>query len=314
MISRSYYRIYLGKKNAYAEQCFSEGFVGVSFGIERDLTEYLAKDLRAFTSELIPLFIGRHPEKTKVAAGLACGALYTLGKGISMGDLLFCPDGNGNYRVGEVVSDYYYEASDTLPHRRKVSWQNGFIEKGAMSQALQNSVGSIATVCHITKYASELEDLLKGNYDARIEIADQTIEDPVVFALERHLEDFLVRNWTSTILGREYDIYEEEGENIGQQYPSDTGPIDILAISKDKRELLVVELKKGRASDAVLGQIQRYMGYVLGELAEDGQTVKGLIIALEDDLRLRRALQVTSNISFYRYEVDFRLFPALSEK
>ena len=73
MISRSYYRIYLGKKNAYAEQCFSEGFVGVSFGIERDLTEYLAKDLRAFTSELIPLFIGRHPEKTKVAAGLACG-------------------------------------------------------------------------------------------------------------------------------------------------------------------------------------------------------------------------------------------------
>lgn len=63
-------------------------------------------------------------------------------------------------------------------------------------------------------------------------------------------------------------------------YPSDTGPIDILAISKDGKELLIVELKKGRASDVLVGQIQRYMGYVLDELAEENQTVKGVIIAL----------------------------------
>ena len=71
--------------------------------------------------------------------------------------------------------------------------------------------------------------------------------------------------------------------------------------------MLVVELKKGRASDVVVGQIQRYMGYVLGELAEEGQSVKGVIIALEDDLRIRRALQVVNNIDFYRYEVSFKL-------
>ena len=65
--------------------------------------------------------------------------------------------------------------------------------------------------------------------------------------------------------------------------------MDILAISKDKRELLVVELKKGRASDVVIGQIQRYMGFAQYELAEDNQTVKGLIVGLESDLRLRRA-------------------------
>lgn len=95
---------------------------------------------------------------------------------------------------------------------------------------------------------------------------------------------------------------------VGQQYPTDTGLIDILAISKDKKELLVVELKKGRASDNVVGQIQRYMGYVLQELAEDGQKVKGVILALEDDIRIRRALAVASNIEFYRYEVRFKLF------
>jgi restriction system protein len=133
------------------------------------------------------------------------------------------------------------------------------------------------------------------------------IEDPSTFALEKHLEDFLVTNWGQTALGRDYDIYSEEGELIGQQYPSDTGPIDILAISKDRKTLLVVELKRGRASDVVVGQVQRYMGFVLGELAETGQSVRGAIIALEDDLKLRRALAVTSNIDFYRYQVSFKL-------
>lgn len=69
----------------------------------------------------------------------------------------------------------------------------------------------------------------------------------------------------------------------------------------------MVELKKGRISDVVVGQIQRYMGYVTDELAEKGQTVRGVIIALEDDLRLRRALSVAPNIDFMTYEVKFRL-------
>jgi restriction system protein len=83
--------------------------------------------------------------------------------------------------------------------------------------------------------------------------------------------------------------------------------MDILAISKDKKELLVVELKKGRASDVVVGQIQRYMGFAQHELAEVGQTVTGVIIGLESDLKLQRALSVIQNVKFYRYEVNFKL-------
>ena len=97
---------------------------------------------------------------------------------------------------------------------------------------------------------------------------------------------------------------------IGKRFPTDTGPIDLLAISKDRQELLVVELKRGRASDAVVGQIQRYMGYVLEEIAEDHQRVRGVIIALDDDKRIRRALQIAQGIDFYRYEVKFSLIPA----
>ena len=50
------------------------------------------------------------------------------------------------------------------------------------------------------------------------------------------------------------------------------------------------------------------MGYVLEELADENQTVKGIIIALEDDNRIRRALAVANNIEFYQYEVKFKLF------
>lgn len=49
------------------------------------------------------------------------------------------------------------------------------------------------------------------------------------------------------------------------------------------------------------------MGYVQDELAEDGQTIRGVIIALEDDQRLRRALSMTPTIDFYRYEISFKL-------
>jgi restriction system protein len=181
------------------------------------------------------------------------------------------------------------------------------VEREAMSDMLKKSTGSIGTVSNITGYAQELESLIAGEYKSPIISTDATVEDPSEFALEKHLEDFLVQNWKQTELGKDFDIFEEDGELVGQQYQSDTGPMDILAIKKDKSQLLVVELKKGRASDAVVGQVLRYMGYVKQELAESNQSVKGVIIALDDDTRIRRALAMTPDISFYRYEVSFKL-------
>ena len=65
---------------------------------------------------------------------------------------------------------------------------------------------------------------------------------------------------------------------------------------------MVIELKKGRASDNVVGQVQRYMGYIKEEIATSEQEVKGVIIAFDDDQKIKRALSVTNNISFYKYK------------
>lgn len=60
----------------------------------------------------------------------------------------------------------------------------------------------------------------------------------------------------------------------------------------------------------MVGQTLRYMSFVQDELAEPDQTVLGVIIAQEDDQRIRRALAMTPGISFYRYQVSFKLLKA----
>jgi len=304
---KNYYRIMLGRKSIFAEEAFKGNFIGADFGLDMDLKNKLPDNWRDFNKEFIPIFLAKNIDKTKVAAGLACGMLWTVSKGVLIGDIVLCPDGKDSYLVGEVTSEYDFHQGEVLPHRRSVNWFPKTIERSHMTQALQNSTGSIGTVSNITKYSEEIENLISSDRPSTIVSTDETIEDPSVFALEKHLEDFLVQNWAHTELGKDYDIFQEDGELVGQQYPSDTGPIDILAISKDKKELLVVELKKGRISDVVVGQIQRYMGFVKEELAEKGQTVKGVIIAFENDIRLQRALSVTENIDFYTYKVSFKL-------
>ena len=127
------------------------------------------------------------------------------------------------------------------------------------------------------------------------------------FALEKYLEEFIVSNWDNIDLGKKYDRCEDEIEGKRKKARTDTGEIDIFALSKDETEYLVIELKKGRASDDVVGQIQRYMGYVKEEVATTSQNVRGLIIALEDDLKIRRALSINPDIDFYRYAISFDL-------
>ena len=108
-------------------------------------------------------------------------------------------------------------------------------------------------------------------------------------------------------LGNQYDIYEENGEQVGQQFRTGTVPIDILGLNKDKSDFLVLELKRDRTSDVVVGQTLRYMGWVQEHLCSPEQSVNGCIIAHAQDERLQYALNQVPNIRFMKYEVDFRL-------
>lgn len=303
---KSYRRIFLGKKSMHATECFAGNFIGAGF-LHEDLTDHLPESWRDFNKEYIPKWMALHPTKSKISAGLSCGALWVICKGLRLGDIVLCPDGAGSYRVGEIVGDYQYVHDGNLPHHRPVRWLDVSIPRDSMSEALRNSTGSIGTVSEVTAYSDEIDRLIGSAAVPQIIVTDNTIEDPAAFAMESHLEHFLVANWGQTVFGQDFTIFEEDGEQVGEQYETDAGRIDILAVSKDKKRLLVIELKRGRISDVVVGQLLRYMGYVKEELAEADQTVEGVIIGLKDDQKLRWAIGPVPSIKFYRYQISFKL-------
>jgi restriction system protein len=304
---RQFRRLMLGKGSRHAADCFAGGFVGADFDVDEDLAGQLPGAWRDFNKAFIPKILATQPGKTKIGAGLTCGSLWTICKGMRMGDVVLCPDGEGTYRVGEVTGDYQYVPGGILPHRRPVRWLDVRIPRGSMSDALRNSTGSINTVSDISGHRDELERFLGNAARPPIVATDETIEDPMAFAMESHLEHFIVENWEQTDFGQDFMIFEEDGELTGKQYETPAGRMDIVAVSKDKKRLLIIELKRGRTSDVVAGQLSRYIGFAKEAMVDAGQEVHGAVIALEDDQKLRWAVNAIPNVSFYRYQIHFRL-------
>jgi len=302
-------RIILGKKHSYALDCYENGYIGVDFDFEDDLTKNLYEDWREFNKEFVPKLIERFPEKARVSAGLACGMTWSVCKGLQIGDVVLAPTGERTFYVGDITGPYRFAKGENLPHQRPVKWRSTIIQLDDFSEQLRRSVGSIGTTCMLDSHVEEIEQLLSGVDNKIVATNDgEVIENVSEFVFEEHLEEFMIKNWELTPFAAEYDIYRnEKGELTGQQFSAfGRDRIDILAISKDKKTLLVIELKKGKGTDQVLGQVLRYMGYV-NTVREDNQTVKGLIVAHEDDPRIRHALSMVQNVGFYTYKIHFKL-------
>ena len=118
---KRYIRLMLGAKSAHIDECLKGNFIGADFDIQQDLSKHLYENWREFNKKFIPVWLETHPDKSKVSAGLACGALWTVAKGLKRGDIIISPDGMGKYHIAEVLDEYSYHPGQTLPHRRTVS-------------------------------------------------------------------------------------------------------------------------------------------------------------------------------------------------
>ena len=118
-----FYRVMLGRGSSLAQKCFDEGFVGVGFDIDHDISSALERsdNFREFNREYIPRWLEKNPDKSKVAAGLAMGFTYTVTKGIQIGDFIVSPDGNRRYRFGKVSGLYQFAGNDDLPDGQSLS-------------------------------------------------------------------------------------------------------------------------------------------------------------------------------------------------
>lgn len=134
----------------------------------------------------------------------------------------------------------------------------------------------------------------------------EDLESQADFALEFHLEEFIYNNWDSVDFGRPLKLYET-GEATGRQFPADRWSIDFLCQDKETQDLVVVELKRGKTSDAVVGQLARYMVWVRENMAAEGQDVHGIIIANQVDDALTTAARIHPKMAVMTYKVDFQL-------
>ena len=126
-----------------------------------------------------------------------------------------------------------------------------------------------------------------------------------LFYMEQQLEDFIIENWNETEFGKDYDLIYEDGDLKSQQYMTDIGRIDILAIDKKKGNYVVIELKRNQTSDDTVGQILRYMGWIQEKKGDEN--VKGIIVAGKFDEKLYYAQKRAKDIEIFTYEVNFSL-------
>ena len=195
------------------------------------------------------------------------------------------------FQRGDAFSDKYIKVNQVL---------NDLKEKYAISLwQLDGVLGTIASNSPFPTMPDE-DEFLKED------MREHGVEDVFNFGMEKHLEDFLITNWDKTEIGKSYDLIYEEGDLVSQQFPTDVGPIDILAKHKNDDSYLVIELKKGRSSDSVVGQILRYIAWVRKELA-NGKDVRGLVVVPEVDKKLELSLSDQKNIGLMTYKIDFKL-------
>ncbi|MEE9378406.1 MAG: PDDEXK nuclease domain-containing protein [Candidatus Lokiarchaeia archaeon] len=241
-------------------------------------------------------------------------ALWNFYNNISIGDIIIARRGTKKLiSIGKVIGDAYYSieegtlrtpnTDDIYCNFIKVEWEPKIID-------YENIRFSTFTIYEIDP--EKFNELTKKH--EKREIKDDAFIDQKEqeFVLEKYLEDFIVNNFNSIFSNSIQLWYDEEG-NIGQQYPiidneaRNIGKIDILARNMEENSYIVIELKKGRSSDKVVGQIMRYMGWVKEHLCDEGDSVKGIIICKDKDKKLEYALKAINNIELKFYQINFKL-------
>jgi restriction system protein len=246
-------------------------------------------------------------DKPPATKSLYCNMLWAFYREIVPGDFVIARRGRKILAgVGRVIQSAVY-----APGKNPATSHPNFLGVQWQQQPRDKVFPSLVFPMHTLWEISEVQysNLLEGSgIPSVISASSEPSEaiDQSAFVLEKYLEDFIVSNFDTIFKGK-LQIYEDDEGSDGQQYATDIGPIDILAVERGLSSFIVIELKKGRPSDQVVGQILRYMGWVKKNLCKDGQTVKGLVICRDPDPKLSYALEMTYNIDVRYYNVSFKL-------
>lgn len=263
-------------------------------------------DVTAMTRDELSEAVARtYPDKPSQTKGLYTNMLWAFYHEMLPGDYVIARRGRKTMAgIGKITGSAVFS-----PSRNQHVEHPGFLDVAWQAEPRNKSFPSIVFPMHTLAEFSEeqFRSVVEGSgFPIAQPETESEVEDPSEFVLEKYLEDFIVSNFDTIFKGRLH-VFEDSEGNDGQQYATDIGPIDILAIEKSMKTFVVIELKKGRSSDRVVGQILRYMGWVKKNLCKNGEAVTGLVICRDHDPKLTYALEMTNNIDVRYYSVSFKL-------
>jgi len=142
---------------------------------------------------------------------------------------------------------------------------------------------------------------LSENIEIFEDIEEEISSELFILSKEDDLRDYLVKN--IKIVDPSLTVLNE-----GKKYNTpDAGEIDILC-KDDKGNFIVIETKRHREDDKVVGQTLRYMGWVIKNKAHgDKNIVKGIIIQQVPHDKLNYALIACENVSIKYFNIDVKI-------
>jgi len=271
-------------------------------------------DVSSLGEDQLLELVGRtYPHYSPAAAKLSCRMLHKFYHSVQPGDIVIARRGTKKLAaIGTVKRAAYHDPNKTLDvygpgqgysNHLDVQWEDAPRDK-----AFATIVFSMQTIYEIPEEKFRAFTEVDVSEIGQTAIVEEGVQDQAEFVLEKYLEDFIVSNFDA-IFKKKLVLFSDPDEgSLGQQFDTESvGVIDILAQDRNSNAFVVIELKKGRESDKVVGQVLRYMGWVAENLCQPSQEVFGIIICKEPDARLLYALKMVKNISVKYYRVDFRL-------
>ena len=153
----------------------------------------------------------------------------------------------------------------------------------------------IKELTNLEKYTSINNMIWLANQE--LEGPEEALKSYTSVSLEKDLKEYLAKN---------PHILEKGLKIVGKEFPAkEAGIIDLL-LSDSKGYDVVVELKKGKTSDDVVGQLSRYMGWIMKN--RNTKKVRGIVVVGEPDQRLEYSiLPFGGSIKIKYYRVKFEI-------
>ena len=107
------------------------------------------------------------------------------------------------------------------------------------------------------------------------------------------------------VIEAELKPYEDEGIK-GIEFPVGGRFIDILAVDPTGK-LVVIKLKISKGYDRIVGQLMRYMVWILKNQAEPNQQVRGIIVVREISEDLKLTCSLLPDVHLFEYELSLTL-------